>query len=330
LPVPVTERTWQLAIIASALAAVLLTIYCLSNGINTVFMHTYYLPIILLALHYHRQGIILSAWLALVYLTLVVVYLPGNGAEITGAAIRVVVFVFVAVVVGYLSFVLEKERKKTEALNDEANLYLDILTHDINNVNTAALGYAELLTELPDAHEKSLARKLYGTIRQSIEILGNVATLRKIREEPAALAAVDLDTIIRHEIAHFPDARIRYDGRKTMVIADSLLGEVLTNLIGNSYKFGGPGVEIGIRVEEKEGMVEVSVEDTGPGIQDEIKPVIFNRFRKGTGRKSGKGLGLFITRMLIGRYGGRIRADDRVPGDPGKGAAIRFTLRKGN
>jgi signal transduction histidine kinase len=54
----------------------------------------------------------------------------------------------------------------------------------------------------------------------------------------------------------------------------------------------------------------------------------FDRFQKGKSSGSGKGLGLYICRMIIEGCGGRIEAGDRVEKDPGKGAAIRFTLRK--
>jgi signal transduction histidine kinase len=74
--------------------------------------------------------------------------------------------------------------------------------------------------------------------------------------------------------------------------------------------------------------VTVSVEDDGPGIPDELKPVIFHRFQRGKTKKSGKGLGLYISRMIIEGYGGRIWAADRVEKEPGKGASIRFTLRR--
>lgn len=83
-----------------------------------------------------------------------------------------------------------------------------------------------------------------------------------------------------------------------------------------------------IRVEEQDGEVLVSVEDTGPGIPDAIKPTLFSRFRKGKSSRSGKGLGLYIVRMLVERYGGSVRVEDRVPGRPEEGAAFRFTLIK--
>ncbi|MCK9307339.1 MAG: HAMP domain-containing histidine kinase, partial [Methanoculleus sp.] len=103
---------------------------------------------------------------------------------------------------------------------------------------------------------------------------------------------------------------------------------VLVNLIGNAAKFGGPGVGITIRVEERDGEVLVSVEDTGPGIPDAIKSRLFDRQARGTQRAAGTGLGLYICRTLIERYGGRIQADDRVAGRPECGAAFRFSLRK--
>jgi signal transduction histidine kinase len=109
-------------------------------------------------------------------------------------------------------------------------------------------------------------------------------------------------------------------------MADDLLQEVFANLIGNSIKFGEPGVEVRVRVEKGDSTVGVSVEDTGPGVPDAVKPILFTRFARGTNARSGKGLGLYITRTLIERYGGRVWVEDRVPGRPEGGAAFRFTL----
>jgi len=75
-------------------------------------------------------------------------------------------------------------------------------------------------------------------------------------------------------------------------------------------------------------MVEIAVTDNGRGIPDAMKPIIFDRFRKGSEERSSYGLGLHIVKMLVEAYGGRVFADDRVPGQPDEGAAIRFTLFK--
>ncbi len=219
-------------------------------------------------------------------------------------------------------------QQKLEGEIAKANLYLDIITHDINNVNSVALGYSQLMIETADGDDVRFARRVEQSIQQSIEIINNVSTIRKIHEEEPNLKPVSLDDVVRNAVAHFPGASIRHGPSGAMIDADALLGTVLNNLIGNAIKFGGSDVEITVRMDDRGDEVCVSVEDTGPGIPDAMKPEIFNRFRKGTSKKSGKGLGLYISRMLVERYGGRIWAEDRIAGHPEAGAAIRFTLRR--
>lgn len=219
---------------------------------------------------------------------------------------------------------------RLEAANREANLYLDILTHDIRNADNVTSIYADLLMDLLTGEEREYLQKLRADIKKSIEITANVATIRKIRERRTGPAPVDLDRVIREEITHFPDACITYTGLRVAVLADDLLSEIFTNLIGNAIKHGGPDVGIEITVEdaEEEGVILVTVADTGPGIPDGAKEAIFSRFEQGKVRESGQGLGLWICRMLLDRYGGKIRVEDRVPGHPEEGAAFVFTLRE--
>jgi two-component system sensor histidine kinase BarA len=215
-----------------------------------------------------------------------------------------------------------------EESNRTATLFLDIMVHDINNANTVAIGYTRFLVDALEGEQQEMAGKMLSQLEQSSEIIGCVATLREARGDGAALVQVDLDRVIRAQVANHPATRIRYEEREAAVLADDLLSEVFANLVGNAVKFGGPAVEIAIRVEEHEDEILVSIEDTGPGIPDAMKASLFRRFRRGEGPLAGAGLGLYICRMLITRYGGKIRADDRVEGRPECGAAIRFTLRK--
>ncbi|WP_317063954.1 sensor histidine kinase [Methanoculleus caldifontis] len=217
--------------------------------------------------------------------------------------------------------------RQLEMAEREANLYLDILSHDIRNAENVSGLYADLLIDILDGEARGYAQKLQTSIRKSIEILRNVSTIRRIHQESAVLVPVDLDQVIREEIGMFPEIRLHYSGTDLAVLADALLPEVFTNLIGNAIKFGGPTVEIAIRVEERGG-IHISIEDTGPGVPDEMKETIFMRFGQSRHRRSGQGLGLYITRMLVLRYGGRIWVEDRVPGRPECGAAFRFSLKK--
>ena len=210
---------------------------------------------------------------------------------------------------------------------DEANLYIDIMTHDIHNANTISMGYAEILTEILKDEPRTFANKLLSSVLQSSSIIDNVATIRRIHAERPLLRIKNLDEIIREEILHYPGAQISYQPTGFSILADDLVPVIFRNLISNSLKFGEQKarVEISVTAAGRD-EVEVAVADTGPGIPDELKGVIFARFQRGKGKKSGKGLGLYITRIIVERYGGRIWAEDRVPGHPEQGAVVRFRL----
>ncbi|WP_292729045.1 PAS domain S-box protein [Methanoculleus sp.] len=226
----------------------------------------------------------------------------------------------------------EEERARLhhdlEVANREANLYLDILTHDIRNANGVAILYTDLLMDILEGEPKKYVQKMKGSIDKSTEVLANVAMIRKIHQEHAPLKPIDLHGVIVSEQKNFPEAGIRYGGVSRMVWADDLLAEVFHNLIGNAVKFGGPDVVITISIETIDGNVVVTVADTGPGVPDELKESIFRRFERGRTRARGEGLGLYICRTLLERYGGRIWVEDRVPGHPEAGAAFRFTLKE--
>ncbi len=68
----------------------------------------------------------------------------------------------------------------------------------------------------------------------------------------------------------------------------------------------------------------VTVADNGPGIPDEVKDRLFMRFSRGQTKVKGSGLGLYLAKTLVESYDGKIRVEDRVPGDYTKGA--RFVV----
>jgi signal transduction histidine kinase len=210
--------------------------------------------------------------------------------------------------------------------NREANLYLDILTHDIGNTENVSRLYTDLLLDTLNGEAAGYAENLRRSINRSIEILGNVSTIRRIYRASPELTPIDLEGVITGMIAGFPAGTIHYSGTRYQVLADDLLPVIFNNLIGNAVKHGGPDVEVEIRVDEVDGEVRVSVEDTGRGVPDMDKYAIFRRYEQQK-RGVGEGLGLYLVQILVEHYGGRIWADDRVPGRPEEGAAFRFTLQ---
>ncbi len=103
------------------------------------------------------------------------------------------------------------------------------------------------------------------------------------------------------------------------------LQQILHNLIGNAIKFTGSG-EIRVSAEVKRQFLDITVSDTGPGIQAADHERIFESFEQADGsitrEHSGSGLGLAITRQLVELHGGHIRVDS----SPGQGSRFHFLM----
>jgi signal transduction histidine kinase len=113
-----------------------------------------------------------------------------------------------------------------------------------------------------------------------------------------------------------------------LVHANELLHDVFANLMSNAIKHTGDRADIAIVLnvikDNRSRYYQVSVEDNGPGIPDELKCKIFNRVKKGDTKARGIGLGLYLVKSLVESYGGRVWVEDRVPDDHTKGA--RFVV----
>jgi sensor domain CHASE-containing protein/nitrogen-specific signal transduction histidine kinase len=228
---------------------------------------------------------------------------------------------------------LAARNQDLEELNRKANLYLDIyldvLTYEILNSIMGLRGYAEFLRETGGEKEKVLAEKIIALAKKSDDVIRNIETISRIYKNPPKVYPVDLKIFMEHEILVWCGVNIQAQNCNRTVLANDMLGVIFDNIFSNSLKYGGREVHIGVNVVDAgEGMVEISVTDDGPGITDEMKPQIFDRFRKDSTTRSSYGLGLHIVKMLIESYGGKVWADDRNAGDARSGVVIRFTLHK--
>jgi signal transduction histidine kinase len=127
------------------------------------------------------------------------------------------------------------------------------------------------------------------------------------------------------------DIRVEDHTGDVAVFADrDHLQQVMVNLIGNAVKFSPEAgiVHVSIGFNQGSGKVVVTVRDQGPGIPDEDRPYVFDRFYRGKGVRTkvdGSGLGLNITRRIIAAHGG----DVWLESEPCEGAAFSFELPVG-
>ena len=128
-----TETAWRVTILTLLFALICISLYCLSIGISTVFMHLYYIPIVLIAYHYHKKGIIYTGIICVIYIAIVGYFTYPVLIEIETAILRAAVFLGIAVVVAILSENLWKQRAEYKAVFEHAEdglvkLNLDDLT----------------------------------------------------------------------------------------------------------------------------------------------------------------------------------------------------------
>ena len=200
-----------------------------------------------------------------------------------------------------------------------------LLRHDLRNKAQIAEGYMELIREMGDSKEKEYVEKAIRSIRDGINLIEKVRTLRRLGEKTPK--EVEIDSQIRDIILDYRDqakeegVEIRYQGEECRIRAGPLFEELISNLVENAIRHS-QGSEIRISHEKEEGGCLMSVEDDGIGIPDEDKQRVLERgFKKGD--MAGSGLGLFIAREIAESYGGSIEVKDSELG------GARFEVRLG-
>jgi PAS domain S-box-containing protein len=193
-----------------------------------------------------------------------------------------------------------------EALQEskaQAELYLDLMGHDINNLNQIGMGFLELALDTLDLDEKArqLISKPLEAIGNSTRLISNVRKLQRARGDTLVLNAVDVEETIRRLIPQYSkvagrDIAIDFkaDGA-CRVMANDLLTDVFSNIIGNAIKHSSGPLTIGIDL--KNAMVDdkqyciIGIEDNGPGIHDDVKQRLFASRAGGSMRAGAAGSG---------------------------------------
>jgi PAS domain S-box-containing protein len=211
--------------------------------------------------------------------------------------------------------------------------FLSIAAHELKTPLTSAKAAVQLLkrsfrlrTDLDATQARSLQlvdeqvdklAKLVSRLLETVQIQGQRFALFKERTDVAEL--------VRSAVSRLegPAAQVITLTAPMSLVADVdplRIEQVLTNLVGNAMKFSPKNEPISVVLEAHPSELRLIVSDRGPGVPETLREHLFERFFQANPDRSGMGLGLFISREIVDRHGGSIRAD--FP--PGGGT--RFTV----
>jgi len=220
------------------------------------------------------------------------------------------------------------------------NSVLSAISHDLRTPMSVLVGLADsmfLTQPPPTGPQAEIAHSLKEEALRVSSQVNNLLDMAKLQSgrvelnrqwQPLEEVVVSaLKTLERAFTEH--RVTVSLDENLPLVNIDSVLMErVIYNLLENTVKYTptGSSVEIGANIRER--VIEVWVDDNGPGLPEGKEEAIFKKFERGQpeGATRGVGLGLAICRAIVEAHGGEIHAENRPQG----GARFMFTLPKGN
>ena len=231
----------------------------------------------------------------------------------------------------------EAARAEAEEANRVKDEFLSVVSHELKTPLASTLGWLRVArtgkgnqARAFDTMERSM-RAQAKLIEDLLDVSRIVAGRLRLDPRPIELARVveaAVDTIRPESEAKGVRLDVRVTPPTGPVVGDAdRLQQIVWNLVSNAVKFTPPGGRVGVRLHQVGSYAELVVEDTGKGVTKEFLPFMFERFRQAdpvTSRdKGGLGLGLAITRHLVGLHGGRITV---ASDGPGKGTTFTVVL----
>jgi signal transduction histidine kinase len=235
---------------------------------------------------------------------------------------------------------IEEKSGELAAASRHKSEFLANMSHELRTPLNAIIGFSEVLSErmFGEINEKQAEYldDILESGRHLLSLINDILDLSKIEAGRMELERTDFDLptaientlILVRERAHRRAITLgrTVDERLGIIRADERkVKQVLLNLLSNALKFTPERGQIDVHGRVRDGVIEISVTDTGVGIAPEDQAAVFEEFRQvGAAAKKieGTGLGLAISRKFIELHGGKIWVRSEI----GAGSTFTFTL----
>ena len=224
--------------------------------------------------------------------------------------------------------------QELESLRDNLT---GMIVHDMRSPLMAIMGGVQLLSEkLDEADEDfqfaTMASAAASELNEMVTSLLDISRMESghmpLERSECNMKAIAASAVTSMTaIAEFEEIRLAVTGESTPAAVDEkLLHRVFQNLLNNAIKFSPGGSTVLVTVARDGECVRVAVADSGPGISEEYREKIFEKFGQVEARKKSQkhfaGLGLTFCKLAVEAHGGQIGVDSEV----GRGSTFWFTL----
>ncbi|HEY9692595.1 MAG TPA: PAS domain S-box protein [Oculatellaceae cyanobacterium] len=233
----------------------------------------------------------------------------------------------------------QRARSEAEHANRIKDEFLTVLSHELRSPLNPILGWSSLLLsrKLSEAKIAEALSTIQRNAKLQSELIEDLLDVSRIMRGKLSLnqSPVNLATTIRAAMetvdlaasAKSINVQAVLEPNMGLVLGDATrLQQVIWNLLSNAVKFTPFGGQVNIRLEQLNGVAQITVSDTGQGINPDFLPYVFDYFRQenaATTRKfGGLGLGLAIVRHLVELHGGTVGVESK-----GVGQGATFIVR---
>jgi signal transduction histidine kinase len=233
---------------------------------------------------------------------------------------------------------IQTQNLELNALNIEKNEMIGIVAHDLKNPLTSALTISELFKrEKITEDQKEYLSLIIKSLNRMNSLVARILEIKVLESSSLKTnySKVDLKQVTEQVISAL---KIQSDNKKIRIVTDldevvasldrSLIVQIIDNLLSNAIKFSNHNSKVHVSLKDENQTIRFEIDDEGPGIMEEDKPQLFQKFRKLNARptdgESSTGLGLSIVKKYVEAMKGKVWCES----DFGKGAKFIIEFKK--